>query len=104
MLPSHKTLLEMIEQAMKTKAPQMYAGLRAEGALQAEIARRSEEAKDSYREATGVQSAPEVQRMQRLPYLEQVQERTMQLRVAASKAIDLATEFPNEREVDGDVL
>lgn len=100
MFPTGKALREIVEQAMQDKAPQMYARLKADGSLRDEISRRMDEAQESYRQAIWTESKESVLARQKLPPMEQIQERTMQQRAAAEEAIAQATEFPSESETD----
>lgn len=102
MLPMDETLLDMIDQAMKDKAPQIYRRLKVSGDLQVEIERRARGARESYLAALEIQSKGDVLAAQNLPPLEQVAERTMARRAAAETALAAATEFPSESESDED--
>lgn len=103
MLPMYGTLLGLIAQAMKVKAPKMYRRLKANGDLQAEISRRATEAGESYLTALEIMPKAEVMRVQNLPPLEQVAERTAARRVAAEAALADAIDFPTESEPDAEL-
>lgn len=101
MLPALlRHLPEMIELAMQEKAPQMYARLKASGDLEAEIGERLAVALESFREVSSMERKDAVLARQKLPPMDQVQARTMQLKAAAEEAIAQAIEFPSESEME----
>lgn len=100
MLPLYKNLCKMIELAMKEKAPQMYARLKASGELSKEIHRRAEEATNAYYEMVMMEPKEKVLERQKKSPMDQIAERTMQKKVAAEIALSQALEFPTENEKD----
>lgn len=92
MMPLPHQMRELIELAMKEKAPALYARLKASGELAAEIGRRAQEAEESYLEASSLDLSEPWMRNQGDP-MEFLQKRTMQKKIAAEEAISQATEF-----------
>ena len=91
-MPSPHRLKLLIEEAMKVRAPKMYARLKKAGALEAELEDREEVAREAFEMAIGRQGSPYL-RAQTMG--EQVSARS----AAAEQAIAIATEFePEEPE------
>ena len=96
MFPNQTELRQMIEEAMQERAPSMYAHLKADGTLAQVVAEREDAARQSYLDAVALIPKDEQNRIQDLPYLEQVHQREARNRAAAETAIAQALEFPSE--------
>ena len=104
MLPSSKKLTTMVDQAMQDRAPMMHKRLTANGMLTTEIQDRVSQATESYLETVGMESKESVMAQQLKPPMERIGEITNRNRAAAEIAMQQATEFPSENEMDSTTL